>query len=319
MGAPQKIMKKKLIELTQRILTIFVLSLAVGFSVAGAQTVELGNLSGKVLRGSPTTYLDLFGKMFPGAKATEYDGLTAERTIALRRLFPESGKAASEKTVYAGSVEATFRENLIVRTAKEKYLIVFLELSAENQTATTADEKSIEGEKPMPYPITALALFRLAPQPEFLDAVEAPGSILNSLEATAVPKYFWLVGAHQNCLTEYDDYTLLKIDGDRFQLIYGELPMLVVSTDCGTKLTQRPVISLGDAAARPAVNLTIVSAVKQFDDKCTGRLVRKYTKYFRYRLAWEDSEQKYTARQKADKALHDELVKFGFAFDEESN
>ena len=318
----EKIMKNILINSMPKFLLIFVLSLVVCFSEAGAQAIHLSNLSGKVLRGSPTTYLDLFGKVFPGAKAAEYEGLTAERTVRLRQLYSEA-----EKAVYTGGVEASIRENLLIKTASEKYLLVLLEVSSANRPANSADEKSaneksanekpIDGEKTLPYPISVLALFRLAPKPEFLDAAEVPGNILNYLEATKLQKYFWLVGGHQNCLTEYDDYTLLKIENDRLRMIYGELPILITSTDCGTKLTQRPVISIAGAAAEPMINLTVVSSVKQFDDNCTGRLVRKYTRYFRYRLVWDDKQKEYTAREKADQALHHELVKFGLAFDDE--
>lgn len=315
-------MKNISINFRTKVLTIFVLSLAVCFSETQAQRVDYDNLSGKVRRGSSTTYLDLFGKIFPGARAGKYGGLTAERSVGLRKLIAGTEKEASEKKIYTNEVKASFREDLLIGTKKEKYLLVYLEVSAKNETIVGADEKTIEAEKPMSFPVTVLALLRISPQPEFLDAVEVPGSVLVRLEATALQKYFWLVGAHQNCLTEYDDYTLLKIDGERINLIYADLPVLVVSSDCGTKLTQRPIVSLAGASARPEVDLTVVSAVKQFDEECTGRLVRKYTRYFRYRIGWDEKLQKYTARQNADRALRAELVKFGFAFvdeDEENN
>jgi hypothetical protein len=305
-------MKNILINSMTGIAMIFVLSLVICLPEASAQAVNFKNLSGKVLRGSPETYLELFRKIFPGAKPTDYDGLTAERTMTLRQIYKES-----EKTAYAGAIGAFVREDLIVTAGREKYLLVLFEVSGESAAKNPADEKLADGEKSLPYPILVLALFRVAPKPEFLDAAEVPGSILNKLEAAKLQKYFWLVGGHQNCLTEYDDYTLLKIEKDRLQMVYGELPVLINSTDCGTKLTQTPVISISNAATEPILNLTVVSAVRQFDENCTGRIVRKYTKYFRYKIGWDDKQQKYTAREKADQALHQELVKLGLAFDEE--
>src|SRR4051794_13579791 len=121
-------MKNILTGSVQKILAIFAFSLLFCFSGANAQTGSYGKFSNKVIRGNPTTFQDLFEKAFPGAKKSEYESLTADRTIPIREIYNESNTK-----IYINSVSVSFREDLTVQTAKEKYLIILMDVNAQNE------------------------------------------------------------------------------------------------------------------------------------------------------------------------------------------
>lgn len=272
------------------------------------QSVYVIDEAARVARNARVTYGDLLKKLLLPGEAQ------AGRTVPLRQFYDMQKKIA-----YTGVTDVSFREGMRMQTGDKKYFLAIIEISPKEVVEGMRDkETEINGEKKLTFPTMALALFRIAPQPELLDAAEFQGSVLNSLKADNLQSYFWLIAGYQNCLTEYDDYSLLKIENEQLRMVYNDLPMLSTSTDCSRRISQRPVIALAAGnGTSPIVNLTVVSAVKQYDEACTGQLVRRYTRYFRYKLSWDERQNKYVAQTNADKAIHTELVKYGLAFDEE--
>lgn len=272
---------------------------------ATAQSVEFVELNKRVSPASRVTYLDLLQKIFPAAQADAGAGSAiADKSIELRGLRDES-----QKNSYTGKLEIRFWDGFRTPKVGGKYLIALLGVSPQPPTNPLPDAKL----PPSRENKFVLALFRLRPQPEFLDAVEIEQKLVwIRLEASNLPNYFWVVDGFSNCCTHAKTYTLVRVENDRLKMGFDRLHELFDSETCGYQLRQKPFLAVSPKAGKilPAIRLTVVSSVKEFDEKCAGRVVRRRTKFFRYELAWDAKFQKYFARINPAKAIRRELVKW---------
>ena len=273
--------------------TTFLLALAPALSLllslgvpCFAQVVRVEDYSKQVAPGSKATYLDLLNKIFPGVELTDDGRAAAHSSIPLTHLFGDYERVSfDEKLVVVGV------ERLRLTNAKQRHLLLLVHAFGDGES-----ESGREG-------VSVLALFRLAPTLQLLDATDVRADRFTSFwhsqpllrlgpSSTAVV----IANSHHNSSQGYLGLTIVAPVGGRLVTLF-DLPTLLDLNACGGTLRQTARLTPLTRPRRTRADILVrVRVAKSRDDGSCGPRTPAFTRHYRARLVWNDAKHTYEPR-----------------------
>jgi hypothetical protein len=255
-------------------------------AVSSGGSLQSVDLKRPVQKGSKTTYIDLFRKLFPDLQpgSTHDEAVNAHRSVPIRRIDDDP-----ESIVLESDIEIKVFDSRWVRSAGGRLLLLRADLSAEDANEATP----YEGEA------TVLALFSLEPTIELLDVMDIktdrftgfwgdhPVVHLNSQDDA-----FVIYSTHWNTGESYNDLALMFVDDGRFKVISNLF--LFNTQGCGVTFTESPFFRALPAVGRkyPRILVT-VRLKKDADTYGCDRRTRGYTRYYHALYYWNQEKAQY--------------------------
>jgi hypothetical protein len=302
-----------------------ILSLACALAAtANAQAVEVGDASRRVSPRSAVTYLDLVRAVFPdvrsyratmrqaGSEPWLEDRLEATGIAPVRRLF---GGGEGER--FEGRVQLDQVEALRVLTREGERLLLMMSVTPIHVLRTVDPDAPPEESAPTGGAaketravgtFKILALLRLAPKPELLDAADP---MRGSRMASDV--YFSDLSPHLRVRARQDGffiinltrlpkpksnlyaYTLLTAERDHLEVL-SDFPLtLTESEECEVRTESSGSFAVGGAGAKGAYRPITVESIfeyEHFASDCRRRVGRSRM-IARYDLRWDAGRRRY--------------------------
>ena len=256
-----------------------------------AQQQTSKGLDAPVERGAKATDLDLIRLVLPDVKETDAGDAVATKTIEARDLLADE---ETDSTHYEGQIKLADYTKLKLHNGAHDDWFFLLNLT------------SVEGaDNPFTWGETHIvALFRLAPQPRLLDAVEAQADRFVELwDARSViaigprKQALILASSHFNAGESFLQLALISAERDKLKAVFTEGDV-VVANACGYNFEIAPDITSikqGRGDHYP-LRLRVKLQLKPEDVTCQHRRRRAVTRYYQAPLIWQTRGRRYVVR-----------------------
>lgn len=312
--------------MTARIKTwLKILSLACALAAtASAQAVEVGDASRRVSPRSAVSYLDLVRAVFPDVKSYQTTVMPAGKERGVENPL-EATSIAPVRGLFGGRVGGRFEgrvqldkiEALRVLTREGGRLLLMMSVTPIHVLRTVDPDAPPEDSAPPsggdknPRAVgtfNILALLRLEPKPELLDAVDPSRDGRTTSEV-----YFSDLSPHLRVRARQDGffiinltrvpkpksnlyaYTLLTAERDRLEVL-SDFPLtLADSEECEVRTQSSGSFSVGRAGAKGGyrqINVESIFEYEHFAPDCKRRVGRSKM-LSRYDLRWDAARRRY--------------------------
>ncbi|HEV2764834.1 MAG TPA: hypothetical protein VGV38_17770 [Pyrinomonadaceae bacterium] len=251
-----------------------------------AQVTRVEDFGRPVAPGSKATYLDLLAQIFPVLEISDDGRPVAQSSIPLTHLSGDY-----ERTTFDEKLVVVGLEQLRLGNSKGRQLLLLAHAFGDGETTPGR-----EG-------ISVLALFRLAPKPQLLDATDVRTDRFTSfwhrqplLRLGPRSDAVVIANSHHNSSQGYLSLTLVDpVEGKIVTLF--DLPTLLDLNACGGTLRQTARLTPlpSPRRARPDI-LVQIRVAKSRDDGSCGPRTPAFTRHYRARLVWHDANGRYYER-----------------------
>jgi hypothetical protein len=256
---------------------------------AGGGAPQSGRLSAHVPGAPHTTYFDLLRKPFPDLTPDA----KAHKSIPLRSLSEPREAAAVE-----GDIEFDFKPHWFMSEGR-RLLMLWVNVRA----GGVNQETPYEGEA------VVLAVYRLGPKVELLDALDVKTDRFTgfwedrpTLRLDAHNDAFIVYSTHWNSGESYMTLDMLFVDAGRLKRIAGRF--LYNTQGCGVGFDEKPYFHAAADPGRKYPRVLVTVRLRKAPDgaECDRR-TRGYTRYYRGAYRWNPSRGRYETSSRQLDAL----------------
>lgn len=277
---------------------------------------EVFQIDRRVSPRTTATYFDLIVKVLPDARVRERNTKNAisvilrsitdvepSLTVQHENLFGRYGK-----TIFVGPMALKRVQSMRVQTASGERLLLLLSIVPKSGAVQDNSFTANEGAR-MPEPAAILALFRVAPEVELLDAADVKRDAGEYSEAFFSDSFLPLrVAARQDAFFIVNrpiepnryvlDYALLTVENDRIKLLSEEAFSEIEANGCENRSKAKTFVSLGRRTKRlyRTVQIRQLLTLDAFTSDCRRLIARDLLSVVK-ELRWNEAEKQYAPKE----------------------
>jgi hypothetical protein len=273
-------MKLSLNSLIRRAALILCAAIFFTLTVSGQSKLEMiDDFSIPVKENPNATYSDLINLVFPKT------GENRIKSIPLNNIFGDY-----RGRVFEGNLRIGYARAARVKINGREHLLLLINVDGDEN-----------GEMFLWQEMNVLALFDVRGKPKLIDAVDVQGDrlafffeqqpILNISPETDA---FLIANHHFNAGESFMNLTLVGVVENRLKIVLGDIPTLKAEFPCGLNYERSASLTIVPNSGKNYRHITVdLKYVRNTDGEECERKVRGYTKYTRYRYAWNAKRGEY--------------------------